>query len=299
MQPAAAARNDESVGSGGTNAAAVTPSRVPATAPGTPRQVTVWIGTSGWQYRDWRGPVYPRDLPQAKWLEHYVTLFDTVEVNNAFYRLPRATTFADWKDRTPRGFVVTVKVSRYLTHIKRLADPGPAVETFHERAKHLGERVGPLLLQLPPRFQAQPERLDETLRHFAKHHYRVAVEPRDASWFTADVRRILESHDAPLVWADRRSRPYGPLWRTASWGYVRCHEGAAAAAPCYGRAALDHWAERIAETFGDADVYVYFNNDPRGCAVHDAACFARACARHGLTTTHAPDPKEHEPRELA
>jgi uncharacterized protein YecE (DUF72 family) len=258
--------------------------------------VTVWIGTSGWQYRDWRGPVYPPKLAQAKWLEHYVTLFDTVEVNNAFYRLPSAETFAQWAQRTPENFVVTVKTSRYLTHIKRLRDSGPSVDLFVERARHLGPKIGPLLLQLPPRFQAAPDRLDETLTHFARYGLRVAVEFRDASWYSDEVRAILTRHDAPLVWADRHSRPLGPLWRTASWGYVRLHEGASEHWPCYGRAALDSWARRIRDAYRDDEpVYVYFNNDPHGCAVYDAAVFARACRRTGLTTTHAPEPREHLP----
>jgi uncharacterized protein YecE (DUF72 family) len=256
--------------------------------------VTVWLGTSGWQYRDWRGPVYPQKLAQKAWLEHYVTLFDTVEVNNAFYRLPEATTFAQWAARTPPGFVVTVKSSRYLTHIKRLLDPEEPVATFMERAKHLGAKLGPVLVQLPPRFKAQPERLDRTLAAFGKYGVRVAVEPRDPTWFTDEIRAVLNAHRAPLVWADRHARPLNPLWQTAGWGYVRLHEGDATW-PCYTQPALEAWARRIANAYGDADVFVYFNNDPRGCAVYDAAVFAQACRRIGLDVTHAPEPQDHQP----
>lgn len=250
--------------------------------------MTVWIGTSGWQYRDWRGPVYPEGVPVARWLEHYVTLFDTVEVNNAFYRLPSAETFAAWRQRTPPGFVVTVKTSRYLTHIKRLVEPEESVDLFADRAKHLGDRLGPLLLQLPPRFAAAADRLEATLARFAHHGMRVAVEVRDDSWYAGDVRSVLARYDAPLVWADRRSRPVGPLWRTASWGYVRLHEGASAQPPGYGRAALESWTGRINGSFGPQDdVYVYFNNDPHGCAVKDATAFARICQRVGLEPSRA------------
>lgn len=257
--------------------------------------MTVWLGTSGWQYRDWRGPVYPQKLKQAAWLEHYVTLFDTVEVNNAFYRLPEATTFAQWAVRTPPGFVVTVKSSRYLTHIKRLADPEGPVDLFCDRARHLGSKLGPVLVQLPPRFKAQPERLERTLAAFAKHHVRVAVEVRDDTWYTDEVHAILSKYDAPLVWADRLGRPLGPLWRTASWGYVRLHEGDTTW-PCYTEPTLDAWATRIANAHHRTDdVFVYFNNDPRGCAVYDAAFFARCCARIGLDVTHAPAPQDHAP----
>lgn len=256
--------------------------------------MTVWIGTSGWQYRDWRGPVYPERLAQKAWLEHYVTLFDTVEVNNAFYRLPEATTFAQWRARTPEGFVVTVKSSRYLTHIKRLLDPEDPVDLLMERATHLGAKLGPVLVQLPPRFRAEPQRLDRTLAAFARHGVRVAVEPRDETWFTDEVQAILLTYDAPLVWADRKGALANPLWKTASWGYVRLHEGDALW-PCYTPETLDAWARRIANAYGDEQVFVYFNNDPRGCAVHDAAVFARACRRIGLDVTNAPDPADHQP----
>ena len=257
--------------------------------------MTVWIGTSGWQYRDWRGPVYPPGLKQAEWLEHYVTLFDTVEVNNAFYRLPEAHTFEQWAKRTPGHFVVTVKTSRYLTHIKRLLDPEDPVELFMSRAKHLGGKLGPVLVQLPPRFRAETERLRRTLAAFARYDVRVAVEPRDDTWFTDEVQDLLAAYDAPLVWSDRHGQLKAPLWRTAGWGYVRLHEGDAPW-PCYDQPTLDMWARRVANAFpGGERVFVYFNNDPHGCAVHDAAVFARSCARIGLDVTRAPDPQDHQP----
>jgi uncharacterized protein YecE (DUF72 family) len=255
--------------------------------------MTVWVGTSGWQYRDWRGPVYPHGVKQAQWLEHYATLFDTVEVNNAFYRLPTAEVFAQWKARTPDDFVVTVKASRYLTHIKRLKEPQEPVQRFLERATHLKTKLGPILLQLPPKFRAEPERLDETLSLFGDH--KVAVEVRDPTWMVDEVRDVLAKHHAASVWADRHERIITPLWRTATWGYVRLHEGADRH-PCYTRPTLDAWAQRIAASYGKTDdVYVYFNNDPHGCAVYDAALFARACRRLGLDVTRAPEPGEHLP----
>ena len=255
--------------------------------------MTVWVGTSGWQYRDWRGPVYPPGVKQARWLEHYATLFDTVEVNNAFYRLPSAEVFAQWRDRTPDGFVVTVKASRYLTHIKRLKEPAEPVQRFLERATRLGDKMGPILLQLPPKFRVEAERLDETLALFGDH--KVAVEVRDPTWMTDEVRDVLAAHRAASVWADRHERVITPLWRTAGWGYVRLHEGAAEH-PCYTRPTLDAWAQRIAASYGQTDdVYVYFNNDPHGCAVYDAALFARACRRLGLPVTRAPEPDAHLP----
>ncbi len=295
MHPEAAVRSDVSDGDGGTNAAAVTPPDYPRPEPGKQAHVAIWLGTSGWQYRDWRGPVYPPKLKQAAWLEHYVTLFDTVEVNNAFYRLPTAETFAAWARRTPDDFVVVVKASRYLTHIKRLKDPEPSVDLFVERAQHLGDKLGPVLVQLPPKFQAEPERLRRALDRFAHHGLRVAVEVRDASWFSDEVEAVLKAYDAPLVWADRFGRTLNPLWRTSGWGYVRLHEGDARW-PCYTQPTLDTWARRIANSYApDEDVFVYFNNDPHGCAVHDAAKFALACRRIGLEVTNAPRPQDHQP----
>jgi uncharacterized protein YecE (DUF72 family) len=250
--------------------------------------VTTWVGTSGWQYRDWRGRLYPEKLPQKQWLEYYVQQFDTVELNNAFYRLPERETFEAWRARTPPGFLMGVKASRYLTHIKRLTEPAEPVERLMSRAEALGDRLGPVLLQLPPNLRAEPAKLAETLRCFPA-ETRVAVEPRHESWWTDEVRGVLERHGAALCWADRGSRPITPLWRTAGWGYLRLHEGRARPWPHYGRAALTSWARRLADTWPDsADVFVYFNNDPGCAAVADAIVFARAARRLGRTVTRTP-----------
>lgn len=241
------------------------------------------LGTSGWQYKDWRGTVYPRGCPQARWLEEYATRFVTVENNNAFYRLPEEETFVRWRERTPPGFVMAVKASRYLTHIKRLREPAEPVERLLGRAAGLGERLGPVLLQLPPTLQADVRLLAECLARFPA-HIRVAVEPRHPSWWTDDIRALLERHGAALCWADSGSRPVTPLWRTADWGYVRFHAGRAHPLPHYGRTALATWLRRVSETYpDDADVYAYFNNDHGGAAVADAGAIARMAERAGRT----------------
>ncbi|MER7867605.1 DUF72 domain-containing protein [Streptomyces cellulosae] len=228
------------------------------------------VGTSGWQYKDWRGVLYPPGLPVRLWLEEYAAAFPTVEVNNAFYRLPSRETFASWRDRTPPGFVAAVKASRYLTHVKRLRDPEEPVERLMSRATALGDRLGPVLLQLPPTLQADPALLDACLRCFPE-STRVAVEPRHPSWWTPDVRAVLESRGAALCWADILSRPVTPLWRTTDWGYVRFHQGRAHPWPNYGRQSLHTWLHRITTTWPqEADVYAYFNNDPNAAAVHNA-----------------------------
>ncbi|MER7459181.1 DUF72 domain-containing protein [Micromonospora sp. NPDC126480] len=252
----------------------------------------ILLGTSGWQYRDWRGRLYPAGLPQRLWLEHYAARFATVEVNNAFYRLPERDTFAAWRARTPDDFCVAVKMSRYLTHVKRLRDPAEPVARFLGRAAALGDRLGPVLLQLPPTLPADPDALDATLRLFPG-DVRVAVEPRHPSWWTAATRTVLERRRAALVWADRLSRPVTPLWRTTDFGYLRLHEGRARPWPRYGRAALAAWVRRLADAFGDRQpAYVFFNNDPGGAAVVDAVTFARLAARAGHRVTRAPTAAE-------
>ncbi|MET8679350.1 DUF72 domain-containing protein [Streptomyces sp. NPDC004647] len=250
--------------------------------------MTILLGTSGWQYKDWRDVLYPADRPQRLWLEEYARNFATVESNNAFYRLPSEENFAAWRDRTPEGFVMAVKASRYLTHIKRLRDPQEPVRRLMSHASGLGSRLGPVLLQLPPTLRADPGLLDTCLDCFPS-GTRVAVEPRHDSWWTAEVRTVLERRGAALCWADRGSRPVTPLWRTADWGYLRLHEGRAEPWPRYGRRALRTWAERIADTWPEtADVHVYCNNDPGGAAVHDAITFAREASAAGRTVSRAP-----------
>jgi uncharacterized protein YecE (DUF72 family) len=235
--------------------------------------VTLRVGTSGWQYRDWRGVLY-EGVPQRAWLSRYADEFTTVEVNNAFYRLPERAQFARWRDQTPPGFLMAVKVSRYLTHVRRLREPAEPVARLVDRAAGLDDRLGPYLLQLPPTLRADAALLDACLRAFPS-AARVAVEPRHESWWTDEVRAVLERRGAALCWADRKSRPLTPLWATAPWGYVRFHEGAAQPWPAYGPAALRSWHERIAAAWpGDADVFAYFNNDPGGAAVRDARAFA-------------------------
>jgi uncharacterized protein YecE (DUF72 family) len=249
------------------------------------------IGASGWQYRHWRrGRFYPDGLRTAGELPYYAERFQTVEVNNTFYRLPEAETFSKWAQAVPDDFTFVVKGSRFLTHIKRLKDPEEPVERFMQRARRLGRKLGPVLLQLPPNLQIETERLDRVLQTFGG-SVQVALEFRHDSWFVEEVREILERHNAALCLADRHSRLITPQWRTADWGYIRFHEGSASPHPCYGEAALRSRAELLDRLYTkDADVYVFFNNDPRGCAIRDAALFARAADRLGLRTTRVPSP---------
>ncbi|WP_328712251.1 DUF72 domain-containing protein [Nocardia salmonicida] len=251
--------------------------------------MTMHVGTSGWQYRDWRGVLYPQGMPVRQWLEHYAQEFATVESNSAFYRLPSRENFAAWRERTPAGFVMAVKASRYLTHIKRLRDPAEPVRRLLDRTEGLGERLGPILLQLPPTLRADTDLLDDCLRCFPD-SVRVAVEPRHESWWTDETRAVLRSHRAALTWADRDSRPITPLWRTTDWAYLRLHAGRATPLPSYGKQALSGWAHRLLDTWSpDADSYVYFNNDHGGAAVRDAVTFAHLAAGAGADATRVPE----------
>lgn len=255
------------------------------------------IGTSGWQYKDWRPPktggddrpyLYPAGLPQSRWLEHYASRFTVVEINNAFYRLPEKDTFRRWRETTPKDFVYAVKMSRYLTHVKRLKDPAEPVGRFMERAEALGDKLGPVLLQLPPTLRADLDSLDATLSAFPK-SVKVAVEPRHETWFTDEARDLLAKHGAALCWADRQGRPITPLWRTADFGYLRMHEGRADPWPRYGEASLSSWLDRIDGELPRVPVYVFFNNDPGGAAVIDAEAMA-ALARSRGQTVPSPRP---------
>jgi uncharacterized protein YecE (DUF72 family) len=250
--------------------------------------MTVYLGTSGWHYKDWRERFYPREVPQRAWLDFYARKFATVESNNAFYRLPSREQFAAWAKATPDDFSMAVKMSRYLTHIKRLREPEEPVARFLDRVRGLGRKLGPVLLQLPPTLRADLELLAVALERFPA-GVRVAVEFRHDSWWTDETRTLLEQHGAALCLADRDSKPVAPLWRTTDWTYLRLHAGGASPPPCYGRTALSSWIERLNQGFGGDDAYVYFNNDPGGCALRDARWFAQEAGKHRMEVTRVPE----------
>jgi uncharacterized protein YecE (DUF72 family) len=246
----------------------------------------LWLGTSGFQYRDWRGRFYPQELAQSKWLEHYAARFRTCELNNSFYRLPSEAAFAGWRARTPEDFVMVVKASRYLSHLKRLIDPEDPVDLLMGRARHLGPKLGPILLQLPPQMKVELERLDRTLRRFDRWGARVAVEFRHASWDVAEVHEVLRAHGAALCLADRHG-PATPVLTTTDWTFLRFHEGDASPWPRYGEAALRAWTHRLLD-LGVGEAWVFFNNDPGCWAVANAQAFGRYAERVGVDVTRFP-----------
>jgi uncharacterized protein YecE (DUF72 family) len=251
--------------------------------------LTVWIGTSGWQYRHWLGRFYP-DRPRIDDdLAYYAARFATVELNGTFYRLPAPDTFDAWRRRVPDDFVFAVKASRFLTHIKRMRDPGEPVARLMSRTARLGEKMGPILLQLPPTMRCDEGLLNETLEAFPRDP-RIAIEFRHDSWFTRSTRRLLERRGVALCIADRASRLASPAWDTSEWGYMRLHAGQGSPESCYGRQALEARAQLVRAVYGpDAHVFVYFNNDGHGCALRDARRFALYAARQGLEVSRVPD----------
>ena len=254
--------------------------------------MTLRIGTSGWQYADWKQPFYD-GRPQRLWLSTYAETFDTVEVNATFYRLPVVTAVQRWVEQVPQDFVFVVKASRYLTHIKRLREPAEPVARLMSRIAPLQVAgvLGPVLLQFPPDMVAVPDLLDATLSEFPS-AVRLAVEPRHDSWFDAATRDVLERHQAALVWADRDGRSLTPLWQTTDWCYLRLHHGRDDWG--YDEADLAGWSQRVAAV---GKGYVFFNNDPGAAAVRDARTFCRLLAGvSGTTTAWVPSLQESESR---
>ena len=214
----------------------------------------VRIGCSGWNYGHWRERIYPKGMPASRWLEHYATLFDTVEVNNTFYRLPTRAAVAGWVARTPPGFVITIKASRYLTHIKRLTDLGPGVARFYERIEPLvrSPKLGPVLWQLPATFHRSDERLAGALDGLPPGRH--CFEFRHRSWFAPEVYDLLRAHGAALVIGDAPKRPFQTYELTTDWTFIRFHYGSRGRNGNYSERELEEWAQRIENWRSTADV---------------------------------------------
>jgi uncharacterized protein YecE (DUF72 family) len=235
------------------------------------RRGTVRIGTSGWQYDDWRGPVYPADIPKRRWFEHYTTLFDTVELNGTFYRLPTPETVDRWAEAAPPGFLYALKLGAFCTHRRKLREPETWLPNHLDRVCRLGDHLGPNLVQLPPRWHRNVSRLDEFLEQ-APTSLRWAVELRDDTWIHDDVFGALRRHGAALCLHDLL--PHQPWELTTDWTYVRFHGPRAVEEPYAGRYTgrrLRPVADRLGRWVDDGiDVYAYFNNDIGGAGVLDA-----------------------------
>ena len=230
-------------------------------------------------YKDWRGPVYPTDLPQRSWLAHYVTLFDTVEVNNTFYRLPPPETVEQWAAQAPPGFVFAAKLGQFGSHRMKLRDAASWLPNHLDRVRRFGPMMGPTLVQLPPRWRRNVERLDEFLAVAVglAPDVRWAVEVREPSWLHDDIYAVLERHGAALCIHDLL--PDHPWRLTTDWTYVRFHGPEAMARAYHGRYTgrrLRRPGDRMRTWLAEGvDVYAYFNNDFHGDAVKDAEWLER------------------------
>jgi len=228
------------------------------------------IGTSGFHYKHWKGPFYPQKMPSAKMLDFYVQHFDTVELNNSFYRLPPTTAFDCWREATPSNFVFAVKASRFITHNKKLKDPENAIDNLLPRAARLGSKLGPVLFQLPPRWRVNVERLQNLLQ-ILPGDVRYAFEFRELSWMNPEVESVLRKFNAAFCIYELAGY-HSPLTVTADFTYVRLHGPETGKYQgTYSDGRLRAWARKI-ETWARElkAVYVYFDNDQAGYAAANA-----------------------------
>jgi uncharacterized protein YecE (DUF72 family) len=225
------------------------------------------VGTSGYQYRHWRERFYPADIPQRRWLAYYAEHFDSVEINATFYRLPELDKIRRWCEEVPEDFRFVPKFSRYGSHIKRLKDPSASIGPFREIVEAMGDQLGAVLLQLPPNWRAQPERLDAFL---AEAHWPWAVELRDPRWLCDEVFEVLGRHNAALCLTDGTADQH---WRlTADWSYLRFH-GSEHTEPM-GETRRQRWTDWLRRTLpGQGGAWVFFNNDGDARAPFDARAF--------------------------
>jgi uncharacterized protein YecE (DUF72 family) len=228
------------------------------------------VGCSGWNYADWRGVLYPPGCPQRKWLARYAEVFDTVEINTTFYRLPKREAVQGWVEQSPPAFVFAVKASRYLTHIKRLTDMERGVARLLERLEPLtaSPKMGLMLWQLPGNFRRDDERLAFALERLPPGRH--AFEFRHPSWFADEVLAALRAHGVALTIGDHPERPWQPHELTADFTLVRLHYGHRGRRGNYSATELDEWAAELRRLAGRADVFAYFNNDWEGFAVRNA-----------------------------
>ncbi|HEY9784106.1 MAG TPA: DUF72 domain-containing protein [Candidatus Obscuribacterales bacterium] len=232
------------------------------------------IGTSGWNYDHWRGRFYPPKLPPSSFLRYYAEEFDSAEVNYSFYRLPKEATYRKWASTVPRDFIFALKVSRFISHVKRLRDASDAFHKFVDNALALEQHLGPLLLQCPENFHADTERLKDFLRMAGsisdRHGLRLVFEFRHRSWFDTQVYALLERHNAALVIADSPDYPRHDIV-TADFAYYRFHGRRELFASSYTRSELEMEAKRILKLARQGlDIYGYFNNDANAHAISNA-----------------------------
>jgi uncharacterized protein YecE (DUF72 family) len=250
------------------------------------RQAIARVGCSGWQYKHWRGAFYPDQLPLNRWLDYYAARFNTVEINNTFYRLPEASAFSKWASQAPPGFVYAVKASRFLTHMKKLKDPDEPINRFLQRARYLHAALGPVLFQLPPHWPLNLERLTTFLEALPPGP-RYVVEFREPSWYTDEVFALLQRHGVALCLHDMNGSASGRMV-VGPVVYVRFH-GVEKYSGRYADRTLDEWADWLAvRLLAGLPIYAYFNNDSGGHAPRDAARLRSRLHERVATGGHQP-----------
>lgn len=230
----------------------------------------IFIGSSGWYYKHWVGTFYPEKLKSGDFMDYYKSQFETVEINNSFYRLPQKKTFDQWKRQTPDNFIYSVKGSRYITHIKKLKDGRETFAPFKDRIDALENKLGPILFQLPPGWKANPERLLEFIENLPK-GYKYAFEFRNHTWYTDEVFKILENYNAAFVIYELEGH-IAPEKITANFAYLRLHGPDGKYQGSYPDATLKDWIAKFKnwQNNGVREVYCYFDNDQLGYAPHNA-----------------------------
>jgi len=234
------------------------------------RRGNIYIGTSGWHYSHWKGPFYPKDMPEKQFFSYYVQKFSTVEINRTFYSLPKKTVFQGYAQSVSKEFIFAVKGSRFITHVKRLKDPKQSLRRLFTRIEGLKSHLGPILFQLPPKWKVNPERLKSFLKALPKRH-RFAFEFRDPSWITDEIFAALRKYHAAFCIYEFDYFTT-PKIITSDFVYIRLHGSKDAYAGNYSKAELKKWASFIKQTAKKGlDVYCYFDNDQAGYAARNAA----------------------------
>ena len=225
----------------------------------------VFVGTSGYSYKEWKGNFYPKDLPASAMLHYYAQRHNTVEINNTFYRMPSEKLLLGWDEQVPKGFSFVLKASRRITHQKQLQDAGDELSYLLQTSSVLGNKLGPMLFQLPPFFKKDVARLGEFLALMPR-GWRAAFEFRNTSWFDDEVYETLRSRDIALVASDTDKGDGPPVVPTASYGYFRLRREE------YDRAALEAWAQQVRDLPWE-EAYVFFKHEDAGAGPRLAAQF--------------------------
>jgi len=227
----------------------------------------LYAGTSGYSYKEWKGPFYPEKLPAAQMLSYYAEQLPAVEVNNTFYRMPKASVVAKWAQQVPEGFVFVIKASQRITHHRRLADAGEAVGYLWDAVRELGTHLGPILFQLPPNFRVDVARLRDFLASLPE-GMRAAFEFRHDTWVDGEVHEALRAANAALCAADVDDAETSELVSTADWGYLRLRRAD------YDDTELRSWAERVRmQKWREA--FAFFKHEDEGSAPRMARRFAQ------------------------